>query len=174
MAISYDWPAEGERSLIGKRINRLDGPDKATGRAKYAYDRNVTGMVVARLVTSPHAHARITAIDTSAAERAPGFRGVEIINGVGTEVQWQGLEIAAVAADTVQTFPSETYDHVITPGSGPGQFVSSSYCMSCHDGLTGPFGPVMFLPPGPAATTRSRGWRGSAGTRSSRACTRRT
>ena len=60
--------------------------------------------------------------------------------------------IAAVAPDTVQTFPSETYDHVITPGSGPGQFVSSSYCMSCHGGLTGPFGPVMFLPPGPAAT----------------------
>ena len=100
MAISYDWPAEGERSLIGKRINRLDGPDKATGRAKYAYDRNVTGMIVARLVTSPHAHARITAIDSSAAERLPGYRGIEIINGVGTEVQWQGLEIAAVAADT--------------------------------------------------------------------------
>jgi hypothetical protein len=100
VAISYDWPAEGERSLIGKRINRLDGPEKVTGRARYAYDRNITGMLVARLVTSPHAHARITAIDTSAAERSPGFRGVEIINGVGTEVQWQGLEIAAVAADT--------------------------------------------------------------------------
>ena len=38
MPSKYDWPAEGKRSLIGKRISRLDGPDKASGRAKYAYD----------------------------------------------------------------------------------------------------------------------------------------
>ena len=33
-----DWPAAEKRSLIGKRIDRADGPAKATGAAKYSYD----------------------------------------------------------------------------------------------------------------------------------------
>lgn len=100
MATSYDWPAEGDRSLIGKRHDRVDGPWKARGSAKYSYDRNLDRMVTARLVTSPHAHAKILRIDASQAERVPGFRGIQIINDVGTELQWQYQEIAAVAADT--------------------------------------------------------------------------
>jgi hypothetical protein len=34
------WPEEGKRSVIGKRISRVDGPAKVTGEAKYAYDIN--------------------------------------------------------------------------------------------------------------------------------------
>ncbi|MBI3696514.1 MAG: xanthine dehydrogenase family protein molybdopterin-binding subunit [Acidobacteria bacterium] len=100
MPSKYDWPAEGKRSLIGKRISRLDGPDKASGRARYAYDTNRPGGLVAKLLCSPHAHAKITRIDTSEAERAPGVRAVKVMAPAGTEVQWQGFEIAAVAADT--------------------------------------------------------------------------
>ena len=105
MATKYDWPAADDRSLIGKRISRLDGPDKATGRAKYAYDRNLDGMLVAKMVSSPHAHARITKLDTSAAEKIPGVRAVEVFNEVGKEIvgkeiQWIGTEIVALAADT--------------------------------------------------------------------------
>ena len=100
MATNYDWPAAGDRSLIGGNISRIDGPDKVTGRATYAYDRALPGMLVARLVTSPHAHARITKIDTSAAEAMKGVRAVDIIKGEGTEVQWVGTEIASIAADT--------------------------------------------------------------------------
>ena len=100
MATNYDWPAAEDRRLIGKNISRLDGPDKVTGRATYAYDRNLPGMLVARLVTSPHAHARITKIDTGPAEAIKGVRGVQIINGEGTELQWNGQEILAIAADT--------------------------------------------------------------------------
>jgi xanthine dehydrogenase YagR molybdenum-binding subunit len=78
----------------------LDGPLKARGAAKYSYDRNLDGMLTARLVTNPHPHARITRIDTSAAEKVNGFRGVVLINDVGAELQWSGQEIYAVAADT--------------------------------------------------------------------------
>ena len=47
MATKYDWPAAGDRSLIGKRHNRVDGPDKARGSAQYSYDRNLDGMLYA-------------------------------------------------------------------------------------------------------------------------------
>jgi mono/diheme cytochrome c family protein len=57
--------------------------------------------------------------------------------------------IPPVPPASVQTLPSETYDHIVAPASGPGQFISSSQCMSCHGALNGPLGPVMFLPTGP-------------------------
>jgi len=58
--------------------------------------------------------------------------------------------IPPVPRASVQTLPSETYDHIVAPASGPGQFISSSQCLPCHSALNGPFGPVMFLPtPGP-------------------------
>ena len=100
MATKYDWPSAADRSVIGSRFARLDGPDKATGRAKYAYDRNPEGLLVGRLVTSPHANARITKIDASGAEKMKGVRGVVLIQDIGDEVQWVGAEIAAIAADT--------------------------------------------------------------------------
>jgi len=100
VATKYDWPSAADRSVIGSRFARLDGPDKATGRAKYAYDRNPEGLLVGRLVTSPHANARITKIDASGAEKMKGVRGVVLIQDIGDEVQWVGAEIAAIAADT--------------------------------------------------------------------------
>ncbi len=59
--------------------------------------------------------------------------------------------IAAVPLASVQTLPSETYDDIVAPATGPGHFVSSSQCLPCHSALNGPFGPVMFLPT-PGAT----------------------
>jgi xanthine dehydrogenase YagR molybdenum-binding subunit len=100
VATKYDWPSAADRSVIGSRFARLDGPDKATGRAKYAYDRNPEELLVGRLVTSPHANARITKIDASGAEKMKGVRGVVLIQDIGDEVQWVGAEIAAIAADT--------------------------------------------------------------------------
>lgn len=95
------WPAAEDRSLIGKRINRLDGPVKSTGAAKYSYDMNPAGLLHARLVPSRHASAKIEAVDMSAAESMPGVKAVwveqELIGGV---VRYQGQIIAAVAAET--------------------------------------------------------------------------
>ena len=100
MPTNYEWPSQDQTALLGKRYNRLDGPWKVRGTAEYAYDRNPKGLLVARLAVSPHAHAKITSIDLEAAKRVKGFRAAEIINPVGTEIQWPGQEIVAIAADT--------------------------------------------------------------------------
>src|SRR5258708_9618761 len=91
-----EWPAEDKRSLIGKRIDRIDGPLKATGAAKYSYDINRPGMLWAKVVTSPHPHAEITSIDTSAAEALAGVKGVW--RDTEKEVRYAGEIVAAVAA----------------------------------------------------------------------------
>ena len=96
----YRWPEAGKRSLIGRRISRLDGPVKASGRAKYTYDVNRPGMLYGKMVLSPYAHAKVTSIDTSEAERMPGVKAVHIIVEPGREVLWAGQEVAAVAAET--------------------------------------------------------------------------
>jgi len=96
----YDWPEAGERKLIGTRISRIDGPAKSSGAAKYTYDINRPGMLFAKIYRSPYAHAKITALDTSAAEKLPGVKAVNVIQGVGKEVQWAGDEIVAVAAES--------------------------------------------------------------------------
>ena len=74
----YKWPDADKRTLIGKRISRVDGPDKVSGKAKYSYDINRPGMLWGKMVRCPHAHARITAIDTSVAEKMPGVKAVQI------------------------------------------------------------------------------------------------
>ncbi|HET7100643.1 MAG TPA: xanthine dehydrogenase family protein molybdopterin-binding subunit, partial [Terriglobia bacterium] len=94
----YEWPAAGDRHLIGTRISRIDGPAKASGRAKYTLDVNLPGMLFGKCLRSPYAHVKITAVDTSAAEKMPGVKAVRVIQGPGKEIQWAGDEIVEVAA----------------------------------------------------------------------------
>jgi xanthine dehydrogenase YagR molybdenum-binding subunit len=89
-----------QRKVMGQRFKRLDGPQKSSGRAKYSSDVNPKGMLFGAYLTSPHAHARVTSVDTSDAEKLPGVKAVHVTAPAGTEVQWQGFEIAAVAATT--------------------------------------------------------------------------
>jgi xanthine dehydrogenase YagR molybdenum-binding subunit len=94
----YKWPDADKRTQIGKRISRLDGPVKVSGKAKYNSDLNRPGMLHGKVLRSPHAHAKIVSIDTSAAEKMPGVKAVQIINDAGFEIQWAGENIVAVAA----------------------------------------------------------------------------
>ena len=94
----YGWPAADQRTLIGKRISRVDGPDKVSGRAKYTYDLHRPGMLYGKVVRSPHAHAKVVSVDTSAAEKMPGVKGVFIIQDKGSEIHWAGDDIVVVAA----------------------------------------------------------------------------
>ena len=96
----YNWPPMDKRRVIGKPYKRLDGPSKASGRAKYCSDLKPQGLLFGVYLTSPHAHARITSIDTSAAEKTAGVKAVHVVSPAGTEIQWAGTEIAAVAATT--------------------------------------------------------------------------
>src|SRR4029079_11786525 len=55
---------------------RPDGADKVTGRAAYAADATMPGMIWGKVLRSPHPHARIRSIDTSRAEKLPGVKAV--------------------------------------------------------------------------------------------------
>src|ERR1700759_4266479 len=61
---------------IGQRTIRPDGVDKVTGRAAFAADTNMPGMIWGKVLRSPHPHARIKSIDTSKAEKLPGVKAV--------------------------------------------------------------------------------------------------
>lgn len=72
------WPKE--RRLLGTKVKRLDGPAKATGAAKYSADINRPGLLHAKILRSPYAHAKIKSLDTSAARKAPGVKAVTVLN----------------------------------------------------------------------------------------------
>ena len=65
-----------EYKVVGTRPIRPDGADKVTGKARYAADTNLPGLLFGRVLRSPHAHARIKSIDTSKAAALPGVRAV--------------------------------------------------------------------------------------------------
>ena len=65
-----------ENKLVGQNYVTPDLVAKVTGRAKYAEDFRVDGMLYAKLLLSPLPHGRIRSIDTSAAEAMPGVRAI--------------------------------------------------------------------------------------------------
>ena len=65
-----------EYDVVGTRPIRHDGPDKVMGRARYAADIHLPGMLHGKILRSPHAHARIRNIDASRALALPGVKAV--------------------------------------------------------------------------------------------------
>ncbi len=65
-----------QHNMVGKPTPRQDGQDKVLGRTRFAGDLSVAGLLHARLVLSPYAHARILHIDIAAALAVPGVRAV--------------------------------------------------------------------------------------------------
>lgn len=106
-------------NTISTRAQRLDGPDKATGKAIFTDDLSRPEMIYGALLQSPHAHAKILSIDTSKAEALPGVKAVITHKDTGAipygvsparydetvfavdRVRYIGDEIAAVAATTL-------------------------------------------------------------------------
>jgi CO/xanthine dehydrogenase Mo-binding subunit len=105
-----------QNKSIGKPTLRADAPDKLTGRTRYAGDISVAGLLHARLVLSPYAHARINNIDIAAASDLPGVVAVltyETLNMTNAhhmsrsqsplardEVFWCGHPVAVVVAES--------------------------------------------------------------------------
>ncbi len=101
---------------VGKPTQRMDAPDKLTGRARYAGDLPFAGLLHARLVLSPYAHARIVSIDIAAARAVPGVVAVYTHETIGMasapstsrshfplaedEVFWCGHPVAIVLAES--------------------------------------------------------------------------
>ncbi|MEM7023837.1 MAG: xanthine dehydrogenase family protein molybdopterin-binding subunit, partial [Pseudomonadota bacterium] len=67
---------QSDLKWIGTRPIRPDGVDKVTGRARFGADLSLPGMLVGKVLRSPHPHARINGIDTSKAEALPGVKAV--------------------------------------------------------------------------------------------------
>src|SRR4051794_34420124 len=64
--------SDGTAPLIGSRLPMLDARARVTGRLRYVQDVTVPGMLHARILRSPYAHARVVSIDSSRADRLPG------------------------------------------------------------------------------------------------------
>jgi CO/xanthine dehydrogenase Mo-binding subunit/aerobic-type carbon monoxide dehydrogenase small subunit (CoxS/CutS family) len=62
--------------FIGVNVRRIDAPSKVSGSLRYAGDMVMPHMLHMQVLRSPHAHARIVAIDTGEAEAMPGVEGV--------------------------------------------------------------------------------------------------
>jgi nicotinate dehydrogenase large molybdopterin subunit len=73
-ALEEQIPADGH--FIGASVRRLDAPSKVSGSLRYAGDMTMPDMLHVQVLRSPHAHARIIRIDTSAASGIPGVEGV--------------------------------------------------------------------------------------------------
>lgn len=62
--------------VVGQRLNRVDGWEKVTGKARYSTDITLPGMLYAAVVRSPHPHARVLRVDASQAEALYGVEAV--------------------------------------------------------------------------------------------------
>src|SRR5687767_13950090 len=112
------WGPNDKHTLLNHHLRRIDGPLKVAGVAEYTYDKRLPGMLHGRVLRSPHAHARIVKVDTTAAARMPGVKAVISITykpaqpgpapaggekpaePKGTLAHFAGEPVAAVAADT--------------------------------------------------------------------------
>lgn len=65
-----------DRRVLGRRIERIDAADKVMGRTLFVADLELPGMLHAKALRSPHAHARLISIDPSAALARPGVMAV--------------------------------------------------------------------------------------------------
>ena len=109
------WPKEPR--LIGKKTPRLDGPDKSTGRAKYSYDINPKGLLHAAILRCPHAHAKITKLDSaekllrgsgvspSAAQLDPGA-AVGMVAQINANIAAQEVRLATLRSVSGEANPA--------------------------------------------------------------------
>lgn len=108
------WEAHVSLKVVGHPHRRVESVEKVTGRARYAYDIDLPGLLYARVLRSPLPHARIQRLDLSRAQVLPGVRAVlSRINAPAISwyqdsylfdatVRFIGDEVAAVAADTME------------------------------------------------------------------------
>lgn len=112
----FDEIDETAGKYIGQNVRRIDAPAKVSGALKYAGDMLMPGMLHVHVLRSPHPHARIVSIDTSAAVAMDGVEGVITCDDVPGEdgfgvfvhdqpimargkVRYVGEAVAAVAAE---------------------------------------------------------------------------
>lgn len=144
-------------------VEMFEGRSSPLVGARTAYPSAGFGLYCLRC----HASAQ-TAATFASLENVRGFPGEPIRYNVDESWRWplpkttlapaaEPLKGSAVAAAlALETFPPEPLDaYVAHAGAVPPTFVSSSQCMGCHSAASGPpFGPVMWVRPGPRASAK--------------------
>ncbi len=113
-----DLPPWGKTTVVGAPVPRIDGHDRVGGTAVYVRDLALPGMLHCAIVRSPHAHATVRRIDTTAAAAMPGVHAIITTDSPEAKIPWvltsqgalsqlldphcryEGEEVAAVAAET--------------------------------------------------------------------------
>ena len=133
-----------EPHAIGRPLARTEGPEKVTGRARYAYEYDVDGVTYGWIVPSTIAKGRVTAVNDSAARAHPGVLDVithenaptvgeaddpELMVLQDAEIHYRGQIVAMVVADTleaaregaaaVQVSYDESLHHVVLSTDDP-------------------------------------------------------
>jgi CO/xanthine dehydrogenase Mo-binding subunit len=96
------WP-EGPLNIVGQKVPRMDGAQRARGQALYTADIQLPGMLHTAVLRSPYAKARVGRIDLTRARSAPGVRAVigpDDLEQLTAEPGYVGHAVAAVAAET--------------------------------------------------------------------------
>jgi xanthine dehydrogenase YagR molybdenum-binding subunit len=107
-------PPNAELAVIGRSMPRVGARAIVTGTARYTVDVALPGMLFARIMRSPHPHARVLSVSTMSAEQHPGVRAVHVLTDFAGAaraasanektpppvVRYVGTPIAAVAAVT--------------------------------------------------------------------------
>jgi CO/xanthine dehydrogenase Mo-binding subunit len=102
------WDAEAALLHVGRPHPRVDAAERVSGAARYTADVQLPGMLFCRILRSPHARARVRAVDTTEAERLPGVALVltpdnipdDLPQPLQRELYFHGAEVAAVVAES--------------------------------------------------------------------------
>ena len=106
------WGSRAGLKVVGKKVPRIDGYDKVSGTAVFAFDVILPNMTFAKTLRCPLPHARIRSIDTSGAEKMAGvlavltFKNAPKIPWYGTSylfdphLRYEGDEVACVVAES--------------------------------------------------------------------------
>jgi xanthine dehydrogenase YagR molybdenum-binding subunit len=129
------WGPDAALGVVGRPTPRVDARERVTGRAEYTYDVMLPGMLVGRILRSPHAHARVRRVDAARAEALPGVRAVfhrfnagalvgprASLPTLGEEVRFAGDEVAFVVAESAAV--AEDALHLIAVEYEPLPFVT--------------------------------------------------
>ncbi|HUI05768.1 MAG TPA: xanthine dehydrogenase family protein molybdopterin-binding subunit [Verrucomicrobiae bacterium] len=94
------WPKNP--NVLGTRAQRVDGPAKVTGAAKYSSDMQPAGWLYGLIYRAPWPAAKVTAVNLDKARRVPGIKAVIAEREGERTIRFYGEELAAVAGTTKQ------------------------------------------------------------------------
>ena len=109
---------------IGRSVRRREDPRLLSGKGRYSDDLNLAGQAYAIMVRSPHAHARLGAIDTAAARAVPGVLAVL----TGADMLADGLH--PIPHAVWSRHPAELY---LPNSDGSQAFIPRHHCMATEE-----------------------------------------